>query len=397
MVVLEAQGVESESELAYAGLSQLLAPVMPLSERLADRQRRALAGALELDGAGSPGERFMVYLATLSLLAQAAEERPVLGLIDDVHWLDAASAEALSFVVRRLGSEGIALLLAARDGIHASLRARRVATIEVEGVDVAAAAELLGEVAPVPVPRSVVEALHVETAGVPLALLEVAQLLGPGQLEGSEPLPNPLPAGPDLERAFGTRIAALRDDAQWALLLAAAHDGGDLQPLARAWRARGLDVSALAEAEAAGLVRIVAGRIEFAHPLLRSVAYSRASPPQRRDAHAALAAAFGDSGRGRLRRAWHLAAAAQEPDERVATELEAVAHDAQRRAAPATAGRALDAAARMSPEPQARVRRQLEAAGAYHLAGDAATALPSGLVAMTCTRRRRPRSLFFGT
>ena len=375
MAVLEAQGVESESELAYAGLSQLLAPVMALNERLAARQRRALAGALGLDGAEPPGERFMVYLATLSLLAQAAEERPVLVLIDDVHWLDTASAEALSFVTGRLGSEAIAVLLAAREGIHATLRARRMETLELDGVDVDAAAELLREVAPVPVSRSVVEALHRQTGGVPLGLLEVARLLSPGQLAGSHPLPDPLPAGPDLEGAFGARIAALPGDAQRALLLAAAHDGSDLQPLARAWRARGLDASALAQAEAAGLVTIAAGRLEFAHPLLRSVTYSRATGPQRRDAHAALASAFGDAGRERLRRAWHLAAAALEPHERIAGELEIVARDAQRRAAPTTAGRALETAARMSPNASARVDRLLSAAGAYHVAGDAASAL----------------------
>jgi DNA-binding CsgD family transcriptional regulator len=373
MVVLEAQGVQAESELPYAGLSLLLGPVIGEVERLVAPQRRALTGALGL-GSERPSDRFAAYVATASLLAQIARERPVLALVDDAHWLDAASAEALAFLIRRLGDGQVAVLLATRDGgLAGSLP--QLDVMALEGLDVTAAAALLDATSPAPVGTAVLEQLHRQTAGNPLALLELARLLNPAQLAGSAPLPEPLPVGVELERAFGARIATLPEAAQRALLIAAAHDTGELVTLARALRRRGLDVAALAEAETTGVVRVERGWLEFSHPLLRSACYHRVPPPARRDAHAALAGALAGSIAERASRAWHLAAATVDPSEDVAKELETAAFDAQRRAAPAAAGRTLEAAARLTPEPSRRVQRLLAAGHAYHLAGDAGTAL----------------------
>ena len=374
MLVLEAQGVQAESELAYAGLSQLLAPVLDRLDGLVAPQRHALRAALGLEP-GRPRDRFAAYAATLSLVALAAEERPLLAVVDDAHWLDTASAEAVAFVVRRLGADGIAILLAARESDGAALDATALDALTLGGMDAHDTAALVNLVAPVPVAGSVVEALRRATAGNPLALSELIPLLGPAQLRGAAPLPEPLPVGPDIERAFGSRIAALGEEAQGALVVAAAEETGELETIARALRLRGFDVSALAGAEIAELVTLAEGRVRFAHPLLRSAAYHRAPAPARRDAHAALAEALGGAAHRAVRRAWHLAAATLEPNESVASELQAVAMDASERAAPAAAGRAFETAARLTPEGPARVQRLLHAGRAYHLAGSPEQAL----------------------
>jgi DNA-binding CsgD family transcriptional regulator len=375
MLLLEAQGVQAESELAYAGLSQLLAPVLGHLDRLVPRQRDALRAALGLE-ARQLADRFAAYAATLSLVALAAEERPLLAVVDDAHWLDTASAEALAFVARRLGEDRIALLLASREGAGPALEAAPLDSLTLRGLNGADAVVLLDRIAPGSVERPVAERLGRATDGNPLALSELVRLLTPAQLAGRAPLPEPLPVGPDIERAFGSRIAALGEEAQRALLLAAADESGALETLARALRLRGSDLAALASAEAAGLVVFVEGRLRFAHPLLRSAAYHRAPAAARRDAHAALAAALDGVTGAAVPRAWHLARARLEPDERVARELDAVAEDARRRAAPAAAGRAFEAAGRLSPEPKPRVARLLEAARSYHSAGSSERALP---------------------
>jgi DNA-binding CsgD family transcriptional regulator len=378
MSVLEAQGVEAESELPYAGLSQLLAPALRHLDRLVPRQRDALRAALGL-GAGQPADRFASYAATLSFVAVAAEERPLLAIVDDAHWLDTASAEGLAFVARRLGEDGIALLLSSRERAGPALEGAPLDSITLRGLTGADAVALLDRIAPRPVDRSVAGGLDRATEGNPLALSELVRLLSPAQLAGREPLPEPLPVGPNIERAFGSRIAALGEDTQRALLMAAADELGALETLGRALRLRGSDLGAVAGGEAAGVVLVAEGRLRFAHPLLRSAVYHRASAPARRDAHAALAAALDGVPGGTVRRAWHLARARLEPDEGVAGELEAVALDARRRAAPAAAGRTFEAAARLSQEPRPRVRRLLEAARDYHLAASSEAAI--GLLA----------------
>jgi DNA-binding CsgD family transcriptional regulator len=374
MSVLEVQGVQAEFEPPYAGLSQLLAPVLDHLDRLVTPQRDALRAALGLE-ARQLADRFAAYAATLSLVAIAAEERPLLAVVDDAHWLDTASAEALAFMARRLGEDGVALLLASREDAGPALEAAPLDPITLRGLNAADAVALLDRIAPGSVERSVAERLGRATYGNPLALSELVRLLSPAQLEGRELLPEPLPIGPDIERAFGARVAAMGEETQGALLTAAADESGALETLARALRLRGSGLAALASAEAGGIVVAAEGRLRFAHPLLRSAAYHRASAPERRYAHAALAAALDGVTGAAVQRAWHLARARLEPDEGVARELDAVAEDARRRGAPAAAGRALEAAARLSPEPRPRIRRLLEAARGHHSAGSSARAL----------------------
>jgi DNA-binding CsgD family transcriptional regulator len=368
MRVIEAQGVEAEAELPFAGLSQLLAPMLDRVGRLPEQQRRALAGALGL-GDERPSERFAAYVATLSLVAEAAEDDPVLALIDDLHWLDAASVEALAFVARRIGEEPIALLLAERDGEPGGPALRHVDAVTLNGLDAGATAALVAAIAAEPVADAIVYELRRQTAGNPLALVELAGFLSTAQLAGAEPLPEPLPAGAALERTFGARMAALPKDTQRALLIAAAHDSGELPPLIAALRSRGLELAALEPAEAEAHVTVGDDGIAFRHPLLRSAAYYRATHAARRDAHAALAAAFAGLPRERGRRAWHLAAATLEPSEDVAAELDAAAVDAFARGAPSAAGRAFEVAARLTEEGGSRAQRLMAGARAHHLAG----------------------------
>jgi DNA-binding CsgD family transcriptional regulator len=374
MRVIEAQGVEAEAELPFAGLSQLLAPVLDRAGRLPEQQRRALAGALGL-GAERPRERFAAYVATLSLVAEVADDDPVLALVDDLHWVDAASVEALGFVARRIGEEPIALLIAERDGEPGGPALPHVDAVKLDGLDAGAAAALVAAIAAEPVADAIVDELRRQTAGNPLALVELAGILSTAQLAGGEPLPEPLPAGPALERTFGARMTALPEDTQRALLIAAAHDSGGLPPLITALRSRGLELAALERAEAEGHVTVADDGLAFRHPLLRSAAYYRAAPAARRDAHAALAAAFEEFPRERARRTWHLAAATLEPSEDVAAELDAVAGDALARGAPSAAGRAFEAAARLTDAGEGRAQRLLAAARAHHLAGASDRAL----------------------
>jgi DNA-binding CsgD family transcriptional regulator len=373
-VVLSARGVEAEAQLAYAGLAQLLAPVLELRVTLPTPRRAALESALGLS-APRPGDRFATYAAALGLLAEAADRRPVLVAVDDAHWLDAASLEALRFCARRIDADRIALVLCEREAASDALDATGLPELRLSGLDVEATAHLLERRAAVPVAERVATTLHRATAGNPLALVELLRLLDDAQLQGTRPLPDLLPVGPAIRRAYGSQIARLPPATQTALLLAAADESGELETLLRALRLRGLDPSALAPAESAGLLVLREARVEFRHPLLRAAAYQVATAPARRDAHAALADALLPPSRGRARRAWHLAAAALEPDESIAAELEAGAVDVAQRAAPEAAARALEAAARLSPDTELRAQRWLAAARSYHLAGAASHAL----------------------
>jgi DNA-binding NarL/FixJ family response regulator len=313
------------------------------------------------------GERFAVAAATLALLDAAAESAPLLVLVDDAHWLDAASAEALLFAARRLQAEGMVLLFAARRG-DGSFPAHLLEELPLEGLDRQQATELLADRAGRPGAPHVAGELAAQTGGNPLALLEVTQLLSEGQLRGTEPLPDPLPAGASAERAFGRRVVALEAPARQALLLAAAGSSDDAEAIWRAAGTLGLASAAFEQAEAAGLLTIDAAGMSFRHPLVRSTAYGTAPPSQRRAAHRALA----DALVGTLvadRRAWHLAAAALGPDEDAAGQLEAAAHRAQQRSGYAAAAAALQRAAALSPYQTDRLRRLLAAATAAHRAG----------------------------
>ena len=369
MTVLEARGVESESELPFAGLSELLRPSLDHLDSLSGEQSAALRGALAL-GPSEASDRFAVYTAVLGLLAATAEHAALLCLIDDAQWLDTASAEALLFAARRLEAEGVALLVAAREGEEAGFEARGLEDLHLGGLDHDAAAALLAVHAAEPPVPEVAERLARETAGNPLALVELSRLLSEGQLAGREPLGEPLPAGASAERSFQSRVGALSERARRALLLGAAEAGGDLGPILSAARALGVEASAFEEAEAAGLVAVAEARLFFSHPLVRSAAYSCASPAERRAAHRALAEAVGDE-----RRAWHLAAAAFGPDEEVARALEHAADRARERRGYAAAAAALERAAWLSPEEIPRAKRLFAAADAARHGGRTEQAL----------------------
>jgi DNA-binding CsgD family transcriptional regulator len=362
--VLSARGFEAERELPYAGLSMLLRPVQDHLAQVPAPQRRALEAALG-HGPPVPAHRFAAYAAVLGTLAAAAESAPLLVLVDDAHWLDAASLEALLFTARRLGHEGIGMLFAAREGERADLHATGLPILPIGGLDEGAVGALLAARAGGRAPGEVVREIHVATAGNPLAVSELAARLPPGQLKGTQPLPDPLPAGGDVRRAFGRRLQALPSETRQALLLAAAEPAGSVETLSSAFGGSALP-TALEPAESAGLVSVTAAAVEFRHPLVRSVSYELATGAERRAAHTALAGTL-DQERSRARRAWHLARATTGPDETVARELEAAAHSARGRVAPEPAARMLEAAARATPSRELRVRRLLEAAQTFGL------------------------------
>jgi DNA-binding CsgD family transcriptional regulator len=363
---LWARGVESEIELAFSGLAQLLAPqLLGHLEAIPGPQAAALASALAL-GPPVPGDPLTVYAATLSLLAAAAEERPVLGVVDDLHWLDASSTAALLFVARRLRAEGIALLLAARPG---GVRfPPELPRLELAGLDDRAATALLTRSVRRIDPR-VAARLVTETGGNPLALLELPALLSEGQLEGREPLQRRLLVGERVERAFLDSAEVLPDETQLALLVAAASESGAVDEISGGLQALGIAVEAFEPAEAAGLVTHAGGEVRFRHPLARSAIYHGAGSGARRRVHGALAAGLAGPEHA-ARRAWHLAEATVGPDEEVASALERTALDARRRGGHTAAARAFARAAALTSAPEGQASRLLEAARDHQLTGD---------------------------
>lgn len=363
--VLRARPLQTESELPFAGLSDLLRPLLPLLDRIPEPQAAVLAGALAI-GPPTPGDRFAAATATISLLAVGADERPVLAVVDDAHWLDTPSREALLFAGRRLGNEGVVLLLAIRD--RPWLEVAGIETLELRGLVVDAAAELVTATGRT-VSAGVRERLVADTAGNPLALLEAVATLSDGQLGGSVPITEPIAVGHYLERSFAQRLEPLPHETKLALLVAAASYSGDAAEIARALAHLDLAMDALVPPEREGLVAVRAGRVEFMHPLLRSAAYHVADPVDRRAVHRVLAGAVGPTAAGPV--AWHLAAAALGPDEEAARLLEESATAALGRRGYASAASALAAAARLSPAHPDRVRRTIGAASAFRLGGEA--------------------------
>jgi DNA-binding CsgD family transcriptional regulator/tetratricopeptide (TPR) repeat protein len=360
--VLAASGVEIEAHLPFAALAQLIDPVLDRRDRLPAPQTAALAGALAL-GPPAPGDRFAVCVATLGLMQAAAEDVPVLALVDDAHWLDPASAECLGFAARRLGGTRVALLLAIRDPERAAPGIEEIPDLEATPLLETDARRLLAATAP-DLAAGVRDAVVAAAAGNPLALIEVAAQLTPAERAGRAPLPEPLRPTGRLGAVFERRVAALPPDAREALVVAAAAGGGDVATIWQACRALGVDERALEAAEAQGLLRLASGRLAFAHPLVRSAAYHGASRPRRRAVHRALADAIqGD------RRAWHLAAAAAGPDEEAARALQDAGAAAAARRGYAEAATAYERAAELSPEPDDRARRLRRASGARVVVG----------------------------
>lgn len=367
--VLEARGVESESELPFASLSELLRPCLDQLESLPRAQSAALRGALAL-GPSEASDRFAVYTAVLGLLAAAAEDRPLVCLLDDVQWFDRPSAEALLFAARRLEAEGVALLFAARECEGSRFEPRGLEQLHLGSLDAEDVGALIAAHSARPPAPEVAERLTRETTGNPLALVELLRLLSDEQLAGREPLSDPLPAGASVEHRFRRLIGERSQPTRQALLLAATAGVGDLGPILAAARVLGVDASAFEEAEEAGLIAVSEARLSFPHRLVRSAAYSSASPSARRAAHRALAETVDDE-----RRAWHLAAAAFGPDEEVARALERAADSARERHGYAAAATALERAARLSPDEAPRAKRLFAAADAASLGGHTERAL----------------------
>ena len=388
MRVLYTRGVESEAELAFAGLAELLGPILELRAEIPGLQGASLAGAL---GVGDlvPYARFPLLAGTLSLLAAAAEREPLLVVVDDALWLDAPSAEALIFVARRLRFEGIALLLAQRPEDLRGFVAAGIATLDVHGLDVTSGGELVGASRGVAVPMDVARELRAATGGNPLALRAAAELLDEDQLRGARPLPQPLPVGEQLSEAFLARVARLPEGTVSALTVLAAAGAGEAVRLAGALAALGLTLADLQPAEEAGLVDLGAGAPTLAHPLLRSALYQSATPARRREIHAALAATLRDNDE---RRAWHLAAAAAGPDEELAAELERAAGAAGGRGGHMTAAALLERAAELSPDGDAQAQRLHRAANEAHLGGRPSWAMPRIDRALQLVREPRLRA-----
>jgi len=363
---VQARGIESESELPFAGLADLLRPIRQASGLIPQNQQAVLAGALAT-GPPVPSDRFAVCVAALSLLAASAEDRPLLAVVDDIQWLDASSVEAVLFAARRLEAEGIAMLIALREGEQRSIDVRDFPSIPLTGLDVAAAVRLLTTSDPTVAP-AVAARLNVAVGGNPLALLEIPSLLSEHQRAGIEPLPDPLPAGPHVERAFLRRVRALPVPAQRALVVAAASDSSDFTPIRRAVELMSLPTESLQAAESAGLITRDAAHLRFGHPLIRSAIYQAADPGDRRSAHAALAEALEGEDQAD-RRAWHLAWASTGPDESVASALEQTAERSRLRSGYGAAASALIRAAGLTPSSNDRARRLLNAANALQLAG----------------------------
>jgi DNA-binding CsgD family transcriptional regulator len=366
MRVLRALGVESEVEIAFSGLHELLRPALPLLDTIPDAQADALRAALAL-GADEVGERLAVFGAALSLLAAAAEEQPVLCSIDDAHWLDDASAAALSFVARRLDRDGIAMLFGVRVPEIRTFAATGIPDLRLGGLDRHAANQLIAAQLPAGAASGIKERLVEISLGNPLALIELPRGLTQAELTGREPLAEPVRVATAVERAFLRRLDPLPASTRRALLVVAASDAADLRTIAGALEALDLDPAALSPAETAGLVTF-ASSVDFCHPLARSAIYGAIEDSERRAAHRALARAA-DRDRESDRRAWHLAAAADAPDEQIASALVDAAKSARRRGGVWAEAKALERAARLTPEPALRDHRLVEAGLAAHRAG----------------------------
>jgi DNA-binding CsgD family transcriptional regulator len=364
MLVLAARGIESEAELPFVALADLLRPVMAWIDGIPEAQAAALQSALAV-GPPVAGDRFTVCAAVLSLCALAADESPVLVLIDDAHFVDRSSMQAFLFAARRLDAEGIAALVAQRSGND--LGATGLPQLELQGLPHDAAVALLERSSPAT--AGVVEELIAASGANPLALIEVPALLTPTQLAGTDPLAAPIPTGEALAEAFMQRVGKLPPQTQQALVVAAASGSSDFDEIVAAVERAGLEPDSLDPAERAGLTIVDGSRFTFEHPLLRSAVYHGATAVMRRAAHVALADGGGAS------RPWHLAAATDEPDAEITAELEQSASTAKERGGHPEAAAAFETAARLAEDEDARAKLLRDAASEAWRAGQTARAL----------------------
>jgi DNA-binding CsgD family transcriptional regulator len=363
MRVLPVTGRESESRLAFAGLHQLLRPVLSRAAGLPGRQAQALLGALGL--AADPGvpDPLLTGVAVLTLLSDLSEHSPVLVVADDAQWLDRSSLDALAFAGSRLDAERVVLLVGARGQAPPRGFDRGFPELPLEPLSAADAGRLLDGQPRPPRGRARAQVLA-QAAGNPMALIELAKVIADDPAASRRWAAEPLPLTDRLTAVLTSRFAALPQPVQAALLLAAVADGPDLS--AAASHGAAPDAAALAPAEQLGLIKVDRTGLRFSHPLVRSAIYHSAPFAQRAAAHHELAEALHDQPD---RRAWHLAAAALQPDEHVAALLEATAAQAQRRGGAAAAALAMERAAELSPDPEDQARR---------LAAAASAAVPTG-------------------
>jgi DNA-binding CsgD family transcriptional regulator len=358
--ILTVTGVQTEATLPFAGLHQLLRPILAESDALPGRQREALLAAFGMTDAVAP-DPFLIALAALELLSGAASQAPLLLIAEDAHWLDRSTADALVFVARRLNQEPIVLLAAARDGMESGLLEAGLPELRLEGIDAQSASMLLDAHAS-DLPRSVRERLLVEAAGNPLSLVELPTALRSERERGEAPFLTVLPLSIRLERAFLARASGLSDAARTVLLVAAVDDGNAVVEVlsASAMIVGGESAEqALACAILSGLVTTDGAALWFRHPLVRSAIHQAATVAQRHAAHAALADVLVDQPE---RSIWHRAASVFGPDEAVASELEIAAIRARHRGAVTLAVAALERAARLADNPARRRDRLLRAA-----------------------------------
>lgn len=366
--IARAAGVSSEMEFAFAGLHQLCAPFLDRLESLPEPQADALGTAFGLRFGKTP-DRFLVGLAVLSLLADVAEERPIVCVVDDAQWLDRASIQTLAFVARRLLAESVGLVFALREPNEAQELAGLPA-LAITGLSRDDACALLDAAIPGRLDERVRDRLIVETRGNPLALLELPAGLSPVELAGGFALPDALadrPLAGQIEESFLRRLRSLPPDTQRLLLTAAAEAFGDAPLLWRAAGRLGIETDAAAPAERAGLIEF-GGHVRFRHPLVRSASYRGAGIAERRVVHRALAESI-DPQTDPDRRAWHRAHAAVAPDEELAAELERSAVRARGRGGIAAAAAFLERATQLTPDAARRGTRALTAAQAKFEAG----------------------------
>ncbi len=359
MRVCSVTGIETEIGMAFAALHELLVPVLAGVAELPDPQRHALQVAFGME-TGPAADRFLVGLAALTLLARAAEEQPVLCLIDDQQWLDADSARVLAFVARRLYADQVGMVVAVTDSVpaHAFDPLREVT---VGGLPAEEAGQLLRSVARAPVDGRVADRILAGTERNPLALAEAGPEFTADELAGRAELPDPMPLRRRLADRFRLQVAGLDPDTQAFLLLAAAEAGGGQPVVWSAAQEAGIDAdTAAAQAEAAGLIEVSAGSVRFRYPLIRSAVYYGAPDTDRRRMHLLLGAACRDPDR----RAWHRAEATAGPDEDVAEELELAASRAQARGGYTGRVALLRRSVELTPDNGQRARRELALADA---------------------------------
>ncbi|MEW2079568.1 LuxR family transcriptional regulator [Streptomyces sp. NPDC013433] len=359
-------GLEFEATFSYAALHTLCAPLMPGLDRLPAPQQEALRVVFGLADGAAPS-RFLVGLAVMGLLSDAAEERPVLCVIDDAQWLDRASAQALAFVAHRLDSERITMVFALRepDSVPELVDLPR---LSVTGLPRAAARTLLASEFRAPLDERVRERILAEARGNPLALLELPRTVGPTRAAGGFGLPQAVPLSRRIEESFERRLRPLPASTRTLLLIIAIEATGDAPLVWTAADRMGVGGDALAAAEAAGLTAMD-GTVRFRHPLVGSVVYRTASPAERRRVHEVLSQSM-SAKEDEDRRVWHRAQSAVRPDEDIAAELERLASRAGARGGAPAAAAFLEWAAGLTPDAGTRAWRALGAARAAHGAGD---------------------------